>query len=476
VTDLGESRKASVLTPDRVVCLEGMDRLLLDVASRAAYRHDCHDLDRLPMLGRYGGAPAPARRSMLANDAWAEAVAGGDVTRIDADAMAEWMISRYPAPTYPGVVLGSPHGSAVHLAAALGAPWLPTGFTVTVRWRGGAVDDWGAATEAGATVAAGILATNPAVTVRQVHDPLRRGPLCASTLTMHVQWLRLPPAYRRFLERRLAPGAASLLLRDLRTWPVLDVIPGHTFQLGSPVSGWLPEDYTMDNPAFAKLIREAGGAGAGSAGAGTAGWRTPPGDLPRRYAELSGEPGLEPDLRRVASDTGRATHRVLYSTAEALSACVADLHRDWLRADGRPVDRCVVETERLLDPWQVVRSGSVPYWCESASERAVCGSEWWLAGSRTFDSVDVLPEPPGSGSGAHAGLGQWRALAAFAGRHGTVSREAALRYPGLPLPTSHATAVSRIDPVSRSPLPRIRMDQVVNGLRNAGQTSGILVL
>ena len=466
MTDLGETRNTSVLTPDRVVCPEGMDRLLLDVASRATYRHDCHDLDRMPMLGRYRGTPDPVRRSMLANGAWEEAVAPEDVARIDTDAVAEWMISRYRAPTYPGVVFGSPHGSAVHLAAALGAPWLPTGFTVTVRWRGGAVDGWGAAADAGATVAAKILAANPAVTVRQVHDPVRRGPMCASTLTMHLRWLRLPPAYRTFLEQRLAPGAASLVLRDLRTWPVLDSMSGHTFQLGSPVSGWLPEDYTMDNPSFAGLIREVGGAG----------WRTPPGNMPRRYADLAGEPGLEPDLRRIASDTGRAAHRVLYSTPEALSACVADLHRDWLRADGMPVDRCVVETERLIDPWQVVRSGSVPYWCESASQRAVCGSEWWLAGSSTFDCVDVLPEPPGLGSGAHAGLRQWRAVAAFAGRRGNVSREAARRYPGLPLPTSHATAVSRTEPVPRSPLPAIRMDQVVSGLRRAGQASGILVL
>lgn len=458
--------EGSALAPDRVVCRDSIDRLLLDAAVCAAHRHGCDDLDHVPVLGRYRDLPEPRRGNALRNDAHAEALPARACHRIDADAVADWITGRYPAPTYPAAVLGSPHGGAVHLAAALGAPWLPTGFTVTVRRPGGCVGDWGGALEAGAAVVAEIVAANPTVTVRQVHDPSRRGSLCGSTLTLHVRWRRLPAAYRAFMQHRLAPGAASVLLRDVRTWPVSNVAPGHSFQLGSPVSGWTPDDYSMDNPSFARLIHDSGGDR----------WRTAHLDATRRYAELAGEPGLEPDLRHVAAATNRPAHRVLYPTPEALSACVADLYRDWLRAERRGGDRCVVETERLLDPWQVLDSGLVPYWCESASRRAASGAEWWLAGSGRFDSVDVLPAPPGSAGGAHADPGQWRAIAWFGRHRGDVNREAMRHYPLLPLPTSHAATALHAQPRGRVAPSTVGMAQVLGGLRRGAHESGVLVL
>ncbi|HEX8631475.1 MAG TPA: hypothetical protein VF755_25220 [Catenuloplanes sp.] len=460
------AQPSMVSTPaaDRVLCRDSLDRVLLDAAACGACPPGCGHLEHVPVLGRHRGLPHPLRRDALTNTAYAEAVSAEHVSRIDAEAVARWIIGRYPTVTYPAVVLGSAHGGAVHLAAALGAPWLPTGFTVTVRWPGGSVGDWGGARDAGAAVAAGLLARDPALSVRQVHDPVRRGGLCASTLTLHIRWRRLPAAYRSFLRDRLRPTGASLLLRDLRTWPVLDGGPGHTFQLGSPVSGWEPDDYTVDNPGFAEVIRRFGSEGG----------ITPYPTVRPRYAESAGEPELEPDLRRVTAETGRAAHRVLYPNPEALSACVADLYRDWLRGRGGG-RRCVVEAERLLAPGHVLAAGLVPYWCEAASRRAVAGAEWWLAGSSRFDSVDVLPAPPGSACDAHAEPRQWRAVAWFGRHRGQVDPEAAGRYPLLPLPTSHATTALDATRAASCALPRVDMAQVLNGLRGTGQPLGIMV-
>lgn len=456
----------STLGADRVVCRDSLDGMLLDAAACRGCRPDCDHLGHVPVLGRHADLPYPLRDSALVNDAGAEAIPAEHARRIDAEAVADWIIGRYPAPTYPAVVLGSPHGAAVHLAAALGAPWLPTGFTVTVRRPVAPVGDWYGALERGVSVAAGIIAGNPTVTVRQVHDPLRRSRLCSSTLTLHVRWRRLPAAYRTFLRHRLQPGAASLLLRDVRTWPALEAAPGHTFQIGSPVSGWRPIDYTMDNPSFVSLINQLGDDG----------WLTPYPKAPLRYAELAGEPQLEPDLRQATAESGRPTHRVLYPNPEALSACVADLYRDWLRDWGRGANRCVVESERLIAPWQVLATGLVPYWCETASRRAVAGAESWLAGSSGFDSVDVFPAPPGSTCDAHAELRQWRAVASFGRLRGTVSREAARRYPLLPLPASHATTQLHPPRGGGSFPPPRAIVQVLSGLRRTGQRLGIMVL
>jgi hypothetical protein len=249
------------------------------------------------------------------------------------------------------------------------------------------------------------------------------------------------------------------LLRDLRTWPVLDGGRGHTFQIGSPVTGWQPGDYTMDNPGFAELIRRFGDDG-----------RFVPYPTVRpRYAESAGEPELEPELRQIAAETRRPTHRVLYPNPEALSACVADLYRDWLRDRGGG-RCCVVETERLLAPGHVLAAGLVPYWCESASRRAVTGAEWWLAGSSRFDSVDVLPAPPGSAGDANAEPRQWRAVASFGRHRGQVNPEAAGRY--RMRPTNAATAATAHHPAT--PL-RIGMVTLLNGLRATGKPLGIMV-
>jgi hypothetical protein len=204
--------------------------------------------------------------------------------------------------------------------------------------------------------------------------------------------------------------------------------------------------------------------------------RSAPGTV-SRYAETGGDPGLEPQLRELAAATGHRTHRVLYAKPETLSACVADLYRDWYRGQGRGGDQCVVETGRLLDPWRVVAAGAVPYWCESASRQAAAAAEQWLAGSVGFDTVTVLPQPPGTRCDAHADCAQWTAMAAFAGRRGHVDAQAMVRYPLLPLPTSHAARVlnARIPP-RWSPSATMPMDEAISNLAHSGLRFGMMVV
>ncbi len=451
---------------DEIVCRDSLGRMLLETAARAVRGRDGADLDRLPVLGRRGEVPPDLRSKVLACEAVAEAVPVSAVDRIDAAAVARWIVGRYPEPAYPGVVLGSAHGAAVHLAAAAGAPWLPTGFTVTVPWPGGRAGAWDEAAQWGARLAGRVLAANPDVTVRQVHDPLRRGPLCGATVSLHLRWRRLPSAYREFLADRLAPGAATLQIRDIRTWPVLDVAPGHTFQIGGPAGGWPYEDFVIDNPSFRRLAE----------GIGATGWPSPPRDLRTGFGESACEPGIDADLRRVAAGTGRRAHRVQYPDPAALSGCVADLLRAGLRAGPEAADHCVVETGRMLDAGQVLAGGLVPYWCESASRTAVDAAEWWLAGSRPFTSVTVLPEAPGTACDAHAGAAQWRSVASFATGRGYVDRTALSRYPMLPPAGSHATAALSRRPVRQPAPPRLPLAHAVAVLRRTGPAAGLSVV
>lgn len=446
----------SKLRPDSLLDPDSLERALLDAAMPGPAGEDDR-LRHVPVLGRRGELPDDIRVPALRAEANAAAVPHGAVEWIDAEAVAGWLSARYTEPAYPAVLLGSPHGSAVHLAAALGAAWLPTSFVVRVPWPGGSPENWAGAAEWGAALAARILAVNPHVSVRQVHDPVGDGPLCGATVTLHLRWRRLPTAYARFLRTRLAPGGMSLVFRDLRTWPVDQLAPGHTMQVGSPVTGLSPRDYDSGGAAV-RAVRH---------------WRPPERTGLPQYAERGSEPALETEIRHLAAYAGQRAHRALYASPGTLSAFVADLCRDHLRNVAGLGESCLVETGRLLAPHRVLEHGLVPYWCESAARRTVDAAEWWLAGSDPFDRISVLPEPPGTTVGAHADLTQWRSLARFARHDGSVDRQAAGRYPRLPLPRSSAVRLITQRSQAPSAIPPMTGEQAVAGLRQRAAGLGM---
>jgi hypothetical protein len=449
---------------DQVICPDSTGHTLLTMAVPPE-RRTSPALSRIPVLGRRGGLPDGRRREALVADAARDAVPLPHIEHIDAEAVAAWIAQHYPQPAYPGVVLGSPHGAAVHLAAACGAAWLPTTFTVTAPWPSGDAGNWAAAMTWGARLAERIIARNPQVTVRQVHDPVLRGPLCGATVSLQVRWRTLPTAYRAFLRSRVAPDGAAVLVRDVRTWPVLSGPAGYSFQIGTPTSGRHPGHYTTEDPSFRRLLH----------GIGIKDWPAGHTGIPLQYADTSGDPRLGAELRQAGAETGRTVHRVLYRDAQALSACVADLYRAWLTpANGG--GRCFVGTGRMIDPWQTIAGGSVPYWCESSSRTVTDAAQLWLAGSEPFDQISVLPEPPGTQQDDTATLRHWRSVAAFARRKGTVDTHIAGRYPLLPAAPRHATwFLSRSSAAGPTPAP-MPVTEAVRRLSGTGGPLGLLVV
>jgi hypothetical protein len=306
-----------------------------------------------------------------------------------------------------------------------------------VPWPGGSVVDWPAAKAWGAGLAERILAGNPGITIRQVHDPVLRGSLCGATVSMQIRWRTLPGAYQEFLRSRLNADGASLLVRDLRDWPVSAGPPGYSFQVGTPTSGWTAEDYRPDSAALIKLLRNLGVEGRPVACTETV----------RQYAETCGEPAIEPEFRQIMAETDSAGHRVLFRDPHMFSGAVADLYRAWLQPSA---GRCaVVGSGRMIDPWRAVHDEMVPYWCESSSRSATDAAELWLAGSEPFDAIHVLPDPPGILHDDTTTLAHWRAVAAFAHRDGAVDALLAGRYPVLP--TAAGRASRRLRPAGAAP-------------------------
>ncbi|MEU1606332.1 hypothetical protein [Micromonospora matsumotoense] len=463
----GPTAQGAGLAGDRVVAVGSTARLLVAAAARALRGVDCADLGHPTPLSRFTPAPEPVRRVAAARAAGRVALTAAQAGDVDGERVARWIVDQYPRERYPALVLGSPHAAAVHLAVALGVPWLPAGFEMSAHWTHGAVDRPGAALDQGAAFAARVLAGNPDLHVRQVHCPASRGALAGVTISLVARWRALPVAYTRFLADRLTPRAVLLLVGDERRWPVSDSGQGHSFQLGSPASGLAPVDFHPDSPVLRQVLRAAGGTGRG--------WEPPPVTAAREPAEHGVEPGFTRALGHWAGTRGHELRQVRTPHPGALSAATADLYRRWLRRAGKSGDRLVVECGRLFDPWQVVRAGLVPYWCENATRRSVEEVEWWLAGSEPFSSVDVLPESPGMRSPALAGLPQWLAVAAFGRRRRALDRTAARGYPVASVATRRATEVLRGQPYDLPTPPPLSVDDALAGLRDAGAPLGLAV-
>jgi hypothetical protein len=247
-------------------------------------------------------------------------------------------------------------------------------------------------------------------------------------------------------------------------WLVCRGSAGHSFQLGGRAGGLSPLEYYQGGERLRLALRTLGS----------------------RYGVLSHVPrpveaqGETAVLGPFADHIGQScvdlhpVRQVLFARPDALSRCLAEVVRMRLRRAGRPDNRLVVECGRVTDPWQISRAGLVPYWCEHPLNVVVDELEWWLAGSRTFDSVDVLLDPPGASYPGVATMSRWAAIAAFAGQHGTVDRRCAKAYPIGSVPPRHATTVLRQYP-EQPPLAPMSADTALSMLGATEDRTGLLI-
>jgi hypothetical protein len=189
----------------------------------------------------------------------------------------------------------------------------------------------------------------------------------------------------------------------------------------------------------------------------------------------------EVDRRQLADvctwsrDRRRPLRQVLYRDAGALSAAVADLYRVWLHSHGRTGDRLVVECGRLIDAWQVLRAGLVPYWCRNAERRHVDRLAWWLAGSEAFSTITALPEPPDAAPRDLAPLATWEGLTRFATRYGELDPRCRRAYRAGSLPPGHVSAALRGHPNDLPALSPMTPEQALSRLVGADPATGVLV-
>jgi hypothetical protein len=177
--------------------------------------------------------PRPLRQRLFALMGASEGIPAMKAGTVSTDAIAEWFTRQYPARPYPAIAIGSSNGALVHLYAALGAPWLHkpfwsfSGRTLVIpmtrqrpcRPRNSQRRSFSPA--------------NPNVQLHHMLDPSQDRLMARYATYFRPKFLRLPPAYRAFIEERLEPEGTLIVAECGRTWPTTSLSGRHVFQFGA---------------------------------------------------------------------------------------------------------------------------------------------------------------------------------------------------------------------------------------------------
>jgi hypothetical protein len=372
------------------------------------------------VLGTANRLPRRAAEKVYAMSGWTEALPPRRMGRISSDALADWVVGHYPRRRYPVVFIGSSNGALVHLAAALGAPWLPQTLLIPVRRHGGHPDEPGEALRRMRPAGEALLAANPDLVLHHMHDANQDRLMVAGMSYFRVKWRRFPNAYRDFLRDCLMEDGTIVVAECGSRFPTTRVAERHVFQHGA-LGGATPEEYRHGSERIARYLAEYGSPHRR--------WKAPEPDGDSPEAEWGFEPELLAGIRRFAVEEGRRSVRLRFAEPEHLSTAVADLYRAWYERRGMPADRLLAECFVMLEPWWTLRTGSVPYWMVFNTEPSWRSLLSYLDATEPYDEIRLMLFSHGVRSPGLATIDMWREALARARKIGVFTGVDTCAYP-----------------------------------------------
>lgn len=255
---------------------------------------------------------------------------------------------------FPAVAIGAALGGATaHLALALGAPFLPQAFVVTLR--GGAPDgDVRAYFRRSAELARQIAAQNPGVLTIQHYDPVHDGWLTRRANHLRFKLLDVPTAHIQFIRRNLAPGGAVVYLDCSAPWLRYRVGERSVFQVG----GWggiPPEEFLEGSERLARYAR--------SIGLKHSAWKLPGYPLERGpESEWGCEPAFGAALEAFCRVEGYRFVRIALPAPHDFSRLAFLAAGRLLQAAGRAPTGALVETFTQFDATAARLGDLLPLW------------------------------------------------------------------------------------------------------------------
>lgn len=354
-----------------------------------------------PLARAVNAIPKAGRQLIYTWSGWQEAISSEKLADVRAEEASRWMVRQYPERQYPAVLIGSSNGAAVHLAAALGVPWLPQTFLIPVRRTGIHEDEMVADMEWGRDPGRALLDANPELQLHHMHDPNQDRLMIQRMTYFRVKRIRLGETFERFLRQRLMPGGTIFMVECELKWPTVQVGERHFFQPGAS-GGLMPDEYLHGSERVVDLLTRYD--------SHRRSWDPPAPDGERPEAEWGFEPALGDDVTGLAQERGYHVRRTVFEQPEDLSPLVADLYRWWYGQRQLSPNRLLVESFIAMEPWWALRTGSVPYWAKFAVEPSAEKLEEYLNSVNPYDEINIMLFSHGTESAGLAPVARWRSI------------------------------------------------------------------
>jgi hypothetical protein len=279
-----------------------------------------------------------------------------DLTDFSIDQLIQTRLSDYAPLTgrFPAIVVGAALGApSTHLSLALGGPFLPQAYVLTIR--GGSLDgDVERYFKRSADPALRIADENPALMTIQHYDPVHDGWLTRRANHLRFKLIDLPQQYAEFIRQRLEPGGAVVYLEGEASWLRYRVGARSVFQVG----GWggIPAEEFLEG---SQRLRDY----AHRTGLKHTDWHLRGFLLERGpESEWGSEPGLAEALEAFCQSLGYRFMRIPFGEPNDLSNLAFAAMWRLLKKDGRQPSGVLIEMFSQFDATAAWQSGLLPLW------------------------------------------------------------------------------------------------------------------
>lgn len=302
---------------------------------------------------------------------WGYAVGGmsegitlAQAQQLDIEGIARWVAGQYPQQHYQAAFVGSSNGAMVHLAAAMGVPWLPQTFLCPVRSSHNDPDDAQQGFTEGKPIVDALLATSPHIAVHQMQDPNQDRLMLEQMSYFRLKHRKLPLEYNEFLLSALPPGGTLVINHCTQQWPATRTSDRSFYQFGS-LGGATEQEYFEGGPRVMEHLARYG--------SDREKWQPPAPDVTVPEAEWGFDAHLMAELKKLANSQGWKLVELRYENPEALSFVAAEIYRDWYMSAGIIASRLVVDNFLLMDPWTTMHQRRPDGQAEAGHEKTAAG-------------------------------------------------------------------------------------------------------
>lgn len=228
--------------------------------------------------------------------------------------LATWNLAHYaglePDRQFEAIVLGAPSGATAYLCACLGVPFLSHTFLARLR-QPADPDNIFEYHTAGEKLASPLLANNADLHVISHYDPIHERQALSRGHQLRLKLLDLPPAYRDFIQQRLAPGGILLILNCIQEWPQYRVAERHSLQVGG-LGGLRHQDYESGRVRLKAWLESLGSQH-------ESGWRLPLPIHPAPESEWGVLPAFVDSIHAYGNESGVRVRAITLEQIQDLS-------------------------------------------------------------------------------------------------------------------------------------------------------------